>query len=147
MLFCESKGCDTMLNETTEAIDADEWLHTDNRPAMSVHSYAELLGPAREVLSRADENLYTARITAFLLSHPKVAEVQVIGVPDPVMGEELLALLKLKPGVQASVSEIRAYCREVISKHNIPRYLRLLRAGSQAQTHRMFRSRAEKSLY
>lgn len=72
--------------------------------------------------------LYPAEIEAFLMRHPKVAEAQVIGVPDPFMGEELVALLKLKPGEQANEEEIRDYCRGSISKHKIPRYIRFVTA-------------------
>ncbi len=72
------------------------------------------------------ENLYPAEIEAFLMHHPKIADVQVFGVPDHFMGEEMVALLKLKPGEIADEEEIRTYCQGAISKQKIPRYIKFV---------------------
>ena len=122
------KGYYNMPEKTAEVIDADGWLHTGDLATMNAHGYIAIVGRVKDMITRGGENLYPAEIEAFLMRHPKVAEAQVIGVPDPFMGEEMVALLKLKPGEQASEVEIRDYCRGAISKHKIPRYIRFVTA-------------------
>lgn len=126
--FLVMKGYYNMPEKTAEVIDADGWLHTGDLATMNPQGYLAIVGRVKELVIRGGENLYPAEIEAFLLRHPKVAEAQVIGVPDPVMGEELVALLKLKPGEQADEGEIRAYCQGAISKHKIPKYIRFVTA-------------------
>jgi len=126
--FLVMKGYYNMPDKTAEVIDADGWLHTGDLATMNAQGYIAIVGRVKELIIRGGENLYPAEIEAFLLRHPKVADAQVVGVPDPLMGEELVALLKLKPGEQADEGEIRDYCREAISKHRIPRYIRFVTA-------------------
>ena len=78
------------------------------------------------MIIRGGENLYPAEIEAFLMRHPKIAEVQVVGVPDPYMGEEAAAVLRLKAGSTSDEGEMREYCRAGISRHKVPRYIRFV---------------------
>ena len=75
---------------------------------------------------RGGENIYPREIEEFLYTHPKVADVQVVGLPDPKMGEELCAWVCLAPGERADEDEIRAYCRGQIAHFKIPRYVRFV---------------------
>jgi fatty-acyl-CoA synthase len=75
---------------------------------------------------RGGENLYPVEIEAFLMRHPKIAEAQVIGLPDTFMGEELCAAIRCKPGEDATEDEIRQYCSEGISRQKVPRYIRFV---------------------
>lgn len=124
--FLVMQGYYHLPEKTAEVIDAEGWLHTGDLTTMNAQGYLAIVGRVKDMVIRGGENLYPAEIEAFLLRHPKVAEAQVIGVPDPVMGEELVALLKLKPGEQAGEEEIRAFCRGAISKHKIPKYIRFV---------------------
>ena len=124
--FLVMKGYYNLPEKTSEVIDADGWLHTGDLATMNAQGYIAIVGRVKELIIRGGENLYPAEIEAFLLRHPKVADAQVIGVPDPWMGEELVALLKLKNGEQADEGEIRTYCRAAISKHKIPRYIQFV---------------------
>jgi fatty-acyl-CoA synthase len=75
---------------------------------------------------RGGENLYPVEIEAFLMTHPKIADAQVIGVPDLYMGEELCATVRLGPGEIATEDEIRQYCQAGISRQKVPRYIKFV---------------------
>ena len=95
---------------------------------MNAQGYVNIVGRVKEMVIRGGENIFPAEIEAFLMRHPKVAEAQIIGVPDAFMGEELVALLRLKAGEQADEEEIRAYCRAGISRQKVPKYVRFVEA-------------------
>ena len=126
--FLVMKGYYNMPDKTAEVNDAEGWLHTGDLATMNPQGYITIVGRVKDMIIRGGENLYPAEIEAFLMRHPKVAEAQVVGVPDSVMGEELAALIKLKPGEQVREEEIRDFCRGRISKHKIPRYIRFVAA-------------------
>jgi fatty-acyl-CoA synthase len=120
------KGYYNMPEQTAEAIDAEGWLHTGDLASINQDGYLNIVGRVKDMIIRGGENIYPAEIEAFLVRHPKVADAQVIGVPDPYMGEECAALLRLKPGERATEGEIRQYCTRGISKHKVPRYIRFV---------------------
>ena len=124
--FLVMLGYYNMPDKTAEVIDADGWLHTGDLATMNAQGYIAIVGRVKDMIIRGGENLYPAEIEAFLMHHPKIAEAQAFGVPDPFMGEELVALLKLKPGEHADEEEIRNYCKGAISKHKIPRYIKFV---------------------
>src|SRR5215831_11778373 len=120
------KGYYNMPEMTAQTIDADGWLHTGDLATMGANGYFKVVGRTKDMIIRGGENLYPAEIEAFLMRHPKIAEAQVVGVPDPYMGEEAAAVLRLKAGSTADEDEIREYCRSHISRHKIPRYIRFV---------------------
>lgn len=124
--FLVMLGYYNMPDKTAEVIDADGWLHTGDLATMNAQGYIAIVGRVKDMIIRGGENLYPAEIEAFLMHHPKIAEAQAFGVPDPFMGEELVALLKLKPGEHADEEEMRNYCKGAISKHKIPRYIKFV---------------------
>ena len=75
---------------------------------------------------RGGENLYPREIEEFLYRHPKIQDVQVIGVPDRHYGEELCAWVRLRDGEHATADEIREFCRGQIAHYKIPRYVRFV---------------------
>jgi fatty-acyl-CoA synthase len=75
---------------------------------------------------RGGENLYPREIEEFLYRHPKVVDVQVVGLPDSRYGEELCAWIRLAEGEKANEEEIRAFCRDQIAHHKVPRYIRFV---------------------
>lgn len=127
-----ARGCTVMSGyynmpeKTAEAIDSDGWLHTGDLATMDEQGYVRIVGRLKEMIIRGGENIYPAEIEAFLMRHPKLAEAQVLGLPDVLMGEEAVALLRLKPGEEATEEEIRQYCAANISKFKIPRYIRFV---------------------
>ncbi|MFI4974572.1 MAG: AMP-binding protein [Caulobacterales bacterium] len=111
---------------TAEAIDADGWMHTGDIGTIDAEGYGNVVGRIKDMVIRGGENVYPREIEEFLYTHPKVADVQVVGLPDPRMGEELCAWIRLVPGESADEEEIKAFCRGQIAHYKIPRYVRFV---------------------
>ena len=93
---------------TAEAIDAEGWMHTGDLAVMAADGYVNIVGRIKDMVIRGGENVYPRELEEFLYTHPAVADVQVIGVPDPKYGEELMAWVKLRPGAAVDADELRA---------------------------------------
>jgi fatty-acyl-CoA synthase len=109
---------------THESIDQAHWMHTGDLAVMREDGYVNIVGRIKDMIIRGGENLYPREIEEFLYTHPKIVDVQVIGVPDAIYGEEVCAWVRLKAGETASVEEIREFCRGQIATCKIPRYVR-----------------------
>jgi fatty-acyl-CoA synthase len=109
---------------TAEAIDAGRWMHTGDLATMDDEGYVNIVGRSKDMIIRGGENVYPREIEEYLYRHPKVKDVQVIGVPDERYGEEIMAWIILKPGEAASPDELRDFCRGQIAHYKIPRYWR-----------------------
>ncbi len=109
---------------TASAIDAARWMHTGDLAVMREDGYVAIVGRLKDVIIRGGENIYPREIEEFLYSHPKIADVQIIGVPDARYGEEVCAWIRLHDGQTAAEDEIREYCRGQIATYKIPRYVR-----------------------
>src|SRR5215470_2886294 len=113
---------------TRGAIDAARWMHTGDLATMDEEGYLNIVGRIKDMIIRGGENVYPREIEEFLYSHPKVQDVQVIGVPDEKYGEEIMAWVKLREGQASTEDEIRDYCRGKIAHYKIPRYVRFVDA-------------------
>lgn len=111
--------------QTAETI-VDGWLHSGDLGTMNEDGYVRITGRIKDMIIRGGENIYPREIEEFLYTHPKVAEVQVFGVEDPKMGEEVCAWIQLVDGVTAGEEEIRDFCRGQITHFKIPRYVRFV---------------------
>jgi fatty-acyl-CoA synthase len=114
--------------KTADSIDADGWMHTGDLATMDGDGYCNIVGRIKDMVIRGGENLYPREIEEYLYRHPKVADVQVFGVPDPKYGEELCAWIKLVEGAAADDLEIREFCQGQIAHHKIPRYVHFVDA-------------------
>lgn len=112
-----------MPEATDECIDADGWLRTGDLAVRGEDGYYRITGRIKDMVIRGGENVYPREIEEFLYEHPKVEEVQVVGVPDPRLGEELCAWIKLRRGAEATREEIRAFCEGRIAHYKVPRYV------------------------
>jgi len=112
-----------MPEQTAAAIDAEGWLHTGDLATMDASGHINIVGRVKDMVIRGGENLFPAEIEEFLIRHPKVAEVQVLGVPDAYFGEELLVVIRTMDGADLTEREVRDYCRGQISHQKIPRYI------------------------
>jgi fatty-acyl-CoA synthase len=110
------------------AIDGARWMHTGDLATMDEEGYLNIVGRIKDMIIRGGENVYPREIEEFLYSHPKVQDVQIIGVPDEKYGEEIMAWVKLREGQAATVEEIRDYCRGKIAHYKVPRYVRFVDA-------------------
>jgi fatty-acyl-CoA synthase len=109
---------------TAAAVDAARWMHTGDLAVMRDDGYVNIVGRLKDMIIRGGENIYPREIEEFLYTHPKVSDVQVIGVPDKKYGEEVCAWIRLRDGQQATADEIRDYCRGNIATYKIPRYVK-----------------------
>ncbi len=114
--------------KTREAIDPARWMHTGDLATIDDEGYCNIVGRIKDMVIRGGENVYPREIEEFLYRHPKIQDVQVIGVPDPRYGEELCAWVRLRSGVAATPEEIRAFCEGQISHYKIPRYVKFVDA-------------------
>jgi fatty-acyl-CoA synthase len=124
--FMVMKGYYKMPEATAAAIDAEGWLHTGDLATMDEAGYCKITGRIKDMIIRGGENVYPREIEEFLYTHPKVADVQVIGVPDLKYGEEVMAWIMLKPGQQATGEEIRDFCRGQVAHYKVPRYVKFV---------------------
>jgi fatty-acyl-CoA synthase len=115
-----------MPEKTAEAIDSEGWLHTGDLATMDAHGYVNIVGRLKEMVIRGGENIFPREIEEFLIRHPKIADVQVLGVPDTFFGEELLAVVIPRAGVQLTEEELREYCEGQISHQKIPHYFQFV---------------------
>jgi fatty-acyl-CoA synthase len=111
---------------TTEAIDAAGWMHTGDLAILDEEGYGNIVGRIKDMVIRGGENVYPREIEEFLYQHPKVQDVQVIGVPDARYGEEICAWVRLHEGVTATADEILTFCCEHIAHYKIPRYIKFV---------------------
>jgi fatty-acyl-CoA synthase len=111
---------------TASAIDRAGWMHTGDLATMDAEGYVNIVGRIKDMIIRGGENVYPREIEEFLYSHPKVQDVQVIGVPDERFGEEVMAWVRLREGQAATAEEIREYCRGKIAHYKIPRYVKFV---------------------
>ena len=124
--FMVMKGYYKMPDATAAAIDTEGWLHTGDLATIDEEGYCKITGRLKDMIIRGGENIYPREIEEFLYTHPKVADLQVIGVPDPSYGEEVMAWIMLKPGQSATEDEIRGFCRGKIAHYKIPRYVKFV---------------------
>ena len=116
------KGYYKMPEATAEAIDSDGWLHTGDLAIMDKNGYCKITGRIKDMIIRGGENIYPREIEEFLYTHPKIKDVQVVGVPSLKYGEELAAYIQLKPDAVSSQEEIQTFCKNKIAFHKIPAF-------------------------
>jgi fatty-acyl-CoA synthase len=126
--FC-TRGYSVMLgywdepDKTAEAIDAARWMHTGDLATMDENGYCNIVGRIKDMVIRGGENVYPREIEEFLYTHPDVADVQVIGVPDVRYGEELCAWVVPRSGASLSEETVREYCQARLAHYKVPRYV------------------------
>ncbi len=114
--------------KTAEAIDRAGWMHTGDLATLDEDGYCNIVGRLKDMVIRGGENIYPREIEEFLYRHPKVQDVQVVGVPDSRYGEELCAWIKPRDGEMPTEDEIRDFCRGQIAHYKIPRYIKFVDA-------------------
>ena len=114
--------------KTREAIDADGWMHTGDLATMDDEGFVNIVGRIKDMVIRGGENIYPREIEEFLYRHPKVEDVQVVGVPDRHYGEELCTWIIAKAGEDLMEEEIRDFCKGRIAHYKVPKYVRIVDA-------------------
>ncbi len=127
----QTRGYSVMLGywddaeRTAEAIDAARWMHTGDLAVMAEDGYVKIVGRIKDMIIRGGENVYPREIEEFLYTHPEVADVQVIGVPDERYGEEIMAFVIARDGADVDPEALRDFCRGKIAHFKVPRYISL----------------------
>ena len=111
---------------TAETIDSAGWLHSGDIATMDEAGYVRIVGRIKDMIIRGGENIYPREVEEFLYQHPAISEVQVFGVPDEKMGEEVCAWIQLNDGFDLSDEDVKAYCRDQITHFKIPRHIRFV---------------------
>jgi fatty-acyl-CoA synthase len=124
--YCVMQGYWNDPERTREAIDPHGWMHTGDLATMDEQGYVRVVGRIKDMVIRGGENIYPREIEEFLYSHPEVADVQVIGVPDERYGEELMAWIVPRPGASPTEDEIKEFCRGRIAHYKVPRYVKFV---------------------
>lgn len=122
------KGYDEEPEATRKTIDAEGWLHTGDLATMRPDGYLGITGRAKDMIIRGGENIYPREVEEFLYSHPKVMDVQVVGLPNARWGEVVLAWIRLKAGQTCSEKEIQNFCQGKIAYFKIPEHVRFVDA-------------------
>ena len=120
------KGYYKMPGATAAAIDADGWLHTGDLACRTPEGNYRITGRLKDMIIRGGENIYPKEIEEFIYTHPKVKDVQVIGVPDEQYGEEIMACIVLKEGSEMTVSDMRKYILSHMARHKVPKYIKFV---------------------
>jgi len=120
------KGYYKMPEETARAIDPEGWLHTGDLAIMDENGYCKITGRIKNMIIRGGENIYPREIEEFLYTHPKVSDIQVYGVPDRKYGEQVMASIILKKGIEMTEEEVREFCRGKIANYKIPKYVKFV---------------------
>ena len=143
------KGYYKMPRATEAAIDADGWLHTGDLAARTPEGNFRITGRLKDMIIRGGENIYPKEIEEFIYTHPKVRDVQVIGVPDESYGEEIMACIILKDGETMTEAEMKQYVRDHMARHKVPRYVDFvtefpMNAAGKIQKYKMREQAVEK---
>jgi len=117
------KGYYKMPEATAAAIDAEGWLHTGDLARRDADGNYKITGRIKDMIIRGGENIYPKEIEDFLYTHPKVSDVQVVGVPSRAYGEEIMAWVVLKPGETSSEEEVKQFVLDHMAKHKVPSYV------------------------
>ncbi len=117
------KGYYKMPAATAAAIDENGWLHTGDLARRDDNGYYKITGRIKDMIIRGGENIYPKEIEDFIYTHPKVSDVQVIGVPDKQYGEEIMACVILKEGESMTEEELKEYVYTHMAKHKTPKYV------------------------
>jgi fatty-acyl-CoA synthase len=111
---------------TAKAIDSARWIASGDIAVLDEEGYCQIVGRLKDMLIRGGENIFPREIEEFLYQHPKIEQVEIVGVPDERYGEEICAWIKLRAGESCSEEEIRDFCHEQIAHFKIPRYIRFV---------------------
>ena len=122
------KGYYKMPDATEQAIDADGWLHSGDLARRNPDGTYLITGRLKDMIIRGGENIYPKEIEEFIYTHPAVADVQVIGVPDAKYGEAVMACIVLKPGQSATKEEMTEYIKSHMARHKVPQYIEFVDA-------------------
>ena len=117
------KGYYKMEEATSQAIDEDGWLHSGDLAIVDENGYYKITGRIKDMIIRGGENIYPKEIEEFLYTIDKIKDVQVIGVPSKTYGEEVMACIILKDGVEMTEQEVKDLVKANMARHKVPSFV------------------------
>ncbi len=117
------KGYYKLPEATAQVIDEDGWLHTGDIATMDEDGYYKITGRIKDMIIRGGENIYPKEIEECLRTNEAISDVQVIGVPSKVYGEEIMACIILKENYSQTKEEIQQYVLDLMARHKVPKYV------------------------
>lgn len=120
------KGYYNMPDKTKDVIDSENWMHTGDLGTMDKSGVVKIVGRIKDMIIRGGENIYPAEVEEFFMTNPKVEIVQIVGVPDQKYGEQVCAVIKLKPKEKWTEEEVKEWCQNKIAKYKIPYYIKFV---------------------
>jgi fatty-acyl-CoA synthase len=121
--WCNMIGYYNRPEATAEAIDPEGWLHSGDLGFLDEEGYFHVTGRMKDMIIRGGQNVYAKEIEDLLHTHPKIADVYIVGVPSRKYGEEILATVKLRSGQGMTGDEVREFCKNNIARYKVPRYV------------------------
>jgi long-chain acyl-CoA synthetase len=112
---------------TAKTLEPDGWLHTGDLGRRDGDGFYFITGRLKELIIKGGENIAPREIDEALFRHPAVLEAAAVGMPDPHYGQEILAAVVLKPGMDASEAELRAFCEIELGRYKTPKAIRFVR--------------------
>jgi fatty-acyl-CoA synthase len=113
--------------KTADVLDATGWMHTGDLATMDADGYVNIVGRIKDLVIRGGENVYPREIEEFLYTHPDIADVQVIGVPDEKYGEELCAWIRMRDGAEPlDAAAVKEFCQGRLAHYKVPRYVQVV---------------------
>ncbi len=122
------KGYYKMPEATAQAIDAEGWLHTGDLATVDEHGYYKITGRSKDMIIRGGENIYPKEIEDFIYTHPSVRDVQVVGIPSKIYGEEIMAFVIPKEGEEIGEQDIKDFVLASMAKHKVPSFVEFIDA-------------------
>lgn len=122
------KSCQTLKEywnnpEATRKIMAEGWIHTGDVAKIDEEGYVYILDRMKDMINRGGEKIWSLEVENVLYRNPKVLEAAAVGVPDPIFGEEVKAVLVLRVGEHAGSEEIQEFCSRYLAKYKVPKYV------------------------
>ncbi|HEX5095454.1 MAG TPA: class I adenylate-forming enzyme family protein [Acidimicrobiia bacterium] len=111
--------------DANEVAFSDGWFHTGDIGYLDAEGYLYLVDRAKDMIIRGGENVYSVEVEHVLFDHPDVVDAAVVGVPHRTLGEEVKAVVQLKPGSTATESEIREFCAKHLANFKVPEYVEI----------------------
>ena len=114
--------------KTAEVIDDEKWCYSGDLAIIDEEGYCKITGRVRDMIIRGGENIYPIEIEEFFIKHESVNDVQIIGIDDELLGQEVCAWITLKEGCSLTVDELREYAKGQIAHYKIPKYVSFVEA-------------------